>query len=77
MRFSNRLTSSAACLVGDNFDMTPGLGAQAKRPTVPEQKRILELNPDHAVLLKLKGLFEENEDNPQLIEMAHVLHGQP
>ena len=78
VRFSNRLTSSAACLVGDNFDMTPGLERLLKQSgqAVPEQKRILELNPDHAVLLKLKGLFEENEDNPQLIEMAHVLHGQ-
>jgi molecular chaperone HtpG len=77
VRFSSRLTNSAACLVGEEFDMSPGLERMLKQSgqDVPSQKRILELNPEHAVLEKLKGLFESNNEEV-LADYAHLLHGQ-
>ncbi|MBV71740.1 MAG: molecular chaperone HtpG [Myxococcales bacterium] len=78
VRFSSRLTNSAACLVGEEFDMTPGLERLLKQSgqDVPVQKRILEINPEHAVLGKLKGLFDADSDDPKLADYAHLLHGQ-
>jgi molecular chaperone HtpG len=78
VRFSSRLTSSAACLVGEEFDMSPGLERMLKQSgqSVPSQKRILELNPEHAVLAKLKGLFDADAEDPKLSDYAHLLHGQ-
>jgi molecular chaperone HtpG len=77
VRFSSRLTNSAACLVGEEFDMSPGLERMLKQSgqDVPFQKRILELNPEHAVLEKLKGLFDD-ENEEVLADYAHLLHGQ-
>ncbi len=78
VRFSSRLTDSAACLVGEEFDMTPGLERLLKQSgqDVPTQKRILEINPEHAVLGKLKGLFDADSNDPKLADYAHLLHGQ-
>ena len=78
VRFSNRLTNSAACLVGEEFDMSPGLERMLKQSgqSVPSQKRILELNPEHAVLNKLKTIFDENAEDTRLADYAHLLHGQ-
>ena len=70
----------AACLVGEENDMSPGLErlfaqaqADAERPV---QKRILELNPDHPLLGKLKVIFEENREDTRLADYARLLHGQ-
>ena len=80
VRLSSRLTTSAACLVGEENDMSPGLErlfaqaqADAERPV---QKRILELNPDHPLLGKLKVIFEENREDTRLADYARLLHGQ-
>ena len=43
---------------------------------VPEHKRILELNPNHAILAKMQTTFDANEEDPVLVEYAHLLHGQ-
>ena len=56
----------------------PGLERMLKQSgqTVPSQKRILELNPEHAVLGKLKTIFDENAEDARLADYAHLLHGQ-
>ncbi|MEZ4463381.1 MAG: molecular chaperone HtpG [bacterium] len=80
VRLSTRLTTSAACLVGEEHDMSPGLErmfAQAQADVDrPRQKRILELNPDHALLGKLKVIYEENREDARLASYAKLLHGQ-
>ena len=78
VRLSNRLTSSAACLVGDTFDMSPGLERLLRQSgqEAPDQKRILELNPDHQILTQLKSMYEDNSADPQIVDYAHLLHGQ-
>ena len=78
VRLSQRLTKSPACLVGSDFDMSPHLERmlrQAEGADLPTQKRILELNPKHAILEKLQSRFEANEDDPKLADYAHLLLG--
>ncbi|MAE71371.1 MAG: molecular chaperone HtpG [Gemmatimonadetes bacterium] len=78
VRLSTRLTSSAACLVGDTGDLSPQLEAMMRESgqKIPSMKRILELNPDHAVLAKLRGRFDENPEDESITEFAELLYGQ-
>lgn len=78
VRLSNRLTTSAACLVGDAFGMSPQLEQmmRALGEDVPPTKRVLELNPNHALLPKLKAIVEQNKDDPILADYAELLFGQ-
>jgi molecular chaperone HtpG len=78
VRLSNRLTNSAVCLVGDTGDMSPQLEklmSQLGRD-VPKVKRILELNPSHPVVERLKSVHEANPDDPRLKDYADLLFGQ-
>ncbi len=78
VRLSSRLTTSAACLVGEAHDLSPQmeklLGASGQ--SIPPQKRILELNPNHPVLEKLGAIFEEDSDAPEISDYAQLLYGQ-
>ena len=78
VRLSTRLTSSPVCLVGDATDMTPQM-EQLLRATgqdVPVTKRILEINPGHAILEKIQAMFDADKDDPRLGEYAELLYGQ-
>ncbi|RDI61640.1 molecular chaperone HtpG [Nocardia pseudobrasiliensis] len=59
VRLSARLTTSPACIVGDAFDFTPQLERmyRASGQALPETKRILELNPDHALVTGLRDAY--------------------
>lgn len=80
VRVSSRLTTSPACLVGDEEDMSPRLErllkAAQNNAETPRQKRILEINADHAILQRMKSRFEVNADDPALTDFARLLHGQ-
>ena len=56
VRTTTRLTSSPACLVVDEFGIDPGLERllKAAGQTVPTSKPILEINPHHPIILKMK-----------------------
>ncbi len=75
---SSRLTTSAACLVGEAHDLSPQMEKllSATGQAMPPQKRILELNPNHPVLEKLGAIFEEDSDAPEIADYAQLLHGQ-
>lgn len=78
VRLSSRLTASAACLVQDQGDMTPQmekLMAQMGQD-ITKTKRILELNPDHPILEKLQSIFDNDQQAPELVDYAKLLHGQ-
>lgn len=62
VRVTNRLTDSPSCVVFDENDMTGHMARllQAAGQAAPESKPILELNPEHAILLKIKD--ETNDD---------------
>jgi molecular chaperone HtpG len=77
VRLSHRLTTSAACLVGDPGDLTPTLEkmyrAMGQEP--PKVKRILELNPRHALVAGLRDAHAQEPDDPGLRDTARLLHG--
>ncbi len=78
MRLSNRLTSSAACLVGDENDLSPRMAQILEHmgQTPPKTKRILEINPNHPLIEKLQAVFEAKNDDPRLGLYAELLLGQ-
>ncbi len=78
VRLSTRLTSSAACLVGDQGDLTPRMEKLLRQldQEVPTVKRILELNPDHPILEKLQKVFQEDAKSAIVQEAADLLFGQ-
>ena len=76
-RLSSRLTTSAACVVGDSGDMTPMLEKmyRAMGQQMPPVKRILEINPDHLLISGLRTAHEKNPDDPALPELAEIILG--
>ncbi|MGM0598845.1 MAG: molecular chaperone HtpG [Candidatus Rifleibacteriota bacterium] len=78
VRVSSRLSSSPACLVSEEGDMSPHLESllKASGKEVPEIKRILELNPNHPLLNKMQDLYSKNPDNPVIADYAELLFGQ-
>jgi molecular chaperone HtpG len=79
VRLSTRLTTSPACLVSGDFDMSPNLERLLRQTEgaagLPTQKRILELNPEHPLLEKLQGKFAGDPGDPLLRDYAHLLYG--
>lgn len=78
VRLSNRLATSAACLVGDEHDLSPRMQRMLEQmgQAPPKQKRILELNPTHPLLGKLQAVFAESRNDPRLAQIARLLYGQ-
>jgi molecular chaperone HtpG len=78
VRLSNRLTSSAVCLVGDEHDPSPRLQKimeqLGQKPA--KVKRILELNAGHPLIPRLQAIFQENKSDPRLELYAKLLLGQ-
>ncbi|MEM9594356.1 MAG: molecular chaperone HtpG [Acidobacteriota bacterium] len=79
VRLSTRLTTSPVCLVGSDFDMSPHLERLLRQSeggsNLPNQKRILELNPKHAMLEKLQTRFDADAEDPVLGDYAKLLYG--
>jgi molecular chaperone HtpG len=75
VRLSTRLTSSPACLITDTFGITPQLARmyRASGQEVPVGKRILELNPDHALVTGLRDALASSKDG--LADTAELLYG--
>ena len=57
VRLTSRLTDSPACLVAGEGELPPQLAAmlRAQGQAVPENKRVLELNPKHELVRSLDG----------------------
>ena len=73
---STRLKDSAACLSGDEYDMSPFMEKilKASGKELPENKRVLELNLDHPVLQKFRKIFEKDKENPVLKDYSMLLY---
>jgi len=78
VRLSSRLTSSAACLVGEEGDLSARVTEMFRRAgqEMPVAKRVLELNPTHPLLPKLQAIVERDRTDPALAEYAELLYGQ-
>ncbi|MGW6260852.1 molecular chaperone HtpG [Streptomyces sp. NPDC055085] len=76
VRLSSRLTTSAACIVGDAHDVTPTLEKmyRAMGQQIPPVKRILELNPAHPLIMALRTAHNTNAENPALAETAELIY---
>ncbi|MBC3871555.1 molecular chaperone HtpG [Undibacterium oligocarboniphilum] len=72
VRVTFRLTDSPACLVADEHDLSGNLARMLKAAgqAAPESKPILEINPDHPLVQKLK--YEEAKFN----DWSHILFDQ-
>ncbi|MFD4291874.1 molecular chaperone HtpG [Rhodococcus sp. NPDC058505] len=77
VRLSTRLTTSPACIVGDDFSMSPALERmyRASGQPVPATKRILELNPDHPLVQALRTARAERPEDSAAAETAELLYG--
>ncbi|MER7927280.1 molecular chaperone HtpG [Streptomyces sp. NPDC096057] len=77
VRLSSRLTTSAACIVGDAHDVTPTLEKmyRAMGQQIPPVKRILELNPAHPLIVALRAAHDAGAEEPALAETAELIYG--
>lgn len=77
VRLSSRLVSSPACLVGTEADYSPQLERllQKGKGGGPKQRRILELNPNHKIFLKLQERFNRDNADRMLADHAQLLLG--
>jgi molecular chaperone HtpG len=77
VRLSTRLTTSPACVVGDTHDLSPTLEKmyRAMGQELPQVKRILELNPEHALVVGLRTALAGDSDRAGLADTAELLHG--
>ncbi len=77
VRLTSRLTTSPVCLVGADHDYSPQLEKllQKGKGGGPKQRRIMELNPNHAIVTGLKERFDKDKDDPAIVEYANLLLG--
>ena len=78
VRVSHRLTDSASCLIADDHDVTGNLARilKAAGQNAPDVKPILEINPRHPVVLRLKGEPTQFDDWAALLfEQALLAEG--
>jgi len=78
VRVSDRLTSSAVCLVSDEHGMTPQMEKmfKAMNQEVPKSQRILEINPKHPVFETLNSIYENNKEDARLKDYSELLYDQ-
>jgi len=78
VRLSSRLTDSACCLVADEH--APGAHMEkvfkAMNQSMPPSKPVLEVNPDHPLIIKIQELFQKDEKHPKLEEYGALLVNQ-
>ena len=74
VRVTDRLTTSPACLVADENDMGRHLEQilAASGQSIPGSKPILEINPNHLILKRLKDEQDEN----RFTDWSHIIFDQ-
>jgi molecular chaperone HtpG len=74
VRTTNRLTTSPSCLVVDEYGMDPSLKRllESAGQPVPQDKPILEINPQHPVVVRIRN----EADEQRFADWANVLLDQ-
>jgi molecular chaperone HtpG len=74
VRLTSRLTTSPACVVADENDMGAHMARLLKSAgqNLPQSKPILELNPEHSLIKKLR----DEQDDERFQELSYVLFDQ-
>ncbi|HSR88709.1 MAG TPA: molecular chaperone HtpG, partial [Pontiella sp.] len=78
VKLTTRLKDSAACLVGDEYSMSPHIEEMLRRmgQEVPKRESVLELNPEHPVVKKLQALYDADPNDPKAETLTKLLHDQ-
>ncbi len=86
VRLSTRLTDSAVCLVAEEGDIDINLARLLKqhKRTETDFKRVLEINPAHALIRALAGRVNDKGSSDRLadaawllLDQARILQGEP
>jgi molecular chaperone HtpG len=78
VRFSARLTDSPAVLVSGENTLSPQVERMLRESgqPVPEAKRVLELNPHHALIERLRDLAASDATFKRFSDYCELLYGQ-
>ncbi len=78
VHIATRLKDSPACLVSEENAMGSHMEKimKAMGQEVPTQKRILEINPDHQIILNLKARYEKDPKDADLEEWIRLVYEQ-
>lgn len=78
VRLSGRLKETACCLVAQEGGMDPQMEKLMKQmgQQMPENKRILELNPNHPLFEAMNSIFEKDQKAVALEEYISLLYNQ-
>jgi len=76
VKLSTHLKNSVACLSGGDYDMSAYMEKilKASGQEVPPSKRVLELNMDHPLLVKIKAIFEKDKEAQVLPDYTTFLY---
>lgn len=77
VRLSTRLVSSPVCLVGTEIDYSPQLERllQKGKGGGARQRRIMEINPNHAIFAKMLERYQSDPQDSLIAEYAELLLG--
>ncbi len=78
VRISDRLTDSPVCLVTPEGGLPPYMERllRMQNQELPKQKRVLEINPTHRIVVALKDRIEKEPKDTSLESTAKVLYQQ-
>lgn len=78
VRFSTRLTDSAACIVADEHAIPKNMEQmyRAMGQELPIQKKILELNAKHPLLPVINNLFQKDKNSADLVNYLSIIFDQ-
>jgi molecular chaperone HtpG len=76
VKLTNRLTSTASCLVADAHAMNAQMERLMRKwgQETDGAKRTLELNPNNPAVIALKDIYTANSTDPRLDSYAHLLY---
>ncbi len=78
VKLSKRLVNSPVCITGEEFDVSPYLEKIMKKESEslnPLKRRILEINPGHQLISRIRDRFKKDKNDPVLDDYAELLLG--
>jgi molecular chaperone HtpG len=79
IKFSDRLVETLCCLVTEEGSMSANmekLYRAANQTVFQSVKRILELNPNHSVVMKLEEIFSANPEDYRIANYTELIYDQ-
>ncbi len=75
VKASSHLKASVACLSGSDYDMSAYMEKllKASGGSVPDAKRVLELNTAHPVIEKINALYEKDRNDASIKDYSQLL----